>query len=78
MLLAGVEDVEPETFKPNPKEWARLAGRLLVNLEYLPGGERARIWARETRRRETDCSVQEGRGNRPARDALRAARAKLK
>jgi len=78
MSFMGIEDIEAKALKLNPKERARLAGKLLESLEELSSEESDRIWAEEARRRDADWDVREGHGARAIRDVLRDARAKLK
>ena len=77
MSFVSIEDFEAEALKLDPKERARLVGKLLESLEELSSEENARIWAEEAQRRDSEWDVHEGRGNRPLRDVLRDARAKL-
>ena len=60
MSFVSIEDIEAEALKLNPKERARLAGRLLESLEDLSGEESARIWAEEAQRRDADWDVHGG------------------
>jgi hypothetical protein len=78
MSFVSIEDIEAEALKLNPKERARLAGKLLESLEDLSDEESTRIWAEEAQRRDADWDLHEGSGSRPVRDVLRDARAKLK
>ncbi len=78
MSLVSIEEIEVEALKLDPKERARLAGKLLESLEDLSNEESARIWGEEAQRRDADWDLHEGSDNRPARDVLRDARAKLK
>ena len=78
MSFVSIEDLEAKALKLNPKERARLAGKLLESLEQLSSEESDRIWAEEAQRRDADWDVRERRGGRPIRDVLRDARAKLK
>jgi hypothetical protein len=73
----SIEEIEAEALKLDPKARARLAEKLLESLEQLSEEENDRLWAEEASRRDTDWDAQENRG-KPAADALREARAKLK
>jgi hypothetical protein len=73
----SIEEIEAEALKLDPKARARLAEKLLESLEQLSEEENDRLWAEEASRRDADLDAQENRG-KPAADALREARAKLK
>lgn len=73
----SIEEIEAEALKLDPKARARLAEKLLESLEDLSEEENDRLWAEEASRRDADWDAQENRG-KPAADALRGARAKLK
>ena len=59
------------------KARARLAEKLRESLEQLSEAENDRLWAEEAARRDAEWDSKAG-VDRPAGDALRAARAKLK
>lgn len=71
----STEELESEALKLSPEERARLAERLLQSLETLSDQENARLWADEAGRRDAAWDATAGR---PAGDALRDARARLK
>jgi hypothetical protein len=73
----SIEEIEAEALKLDPKERARLAEKLLESLEQLSEEENDRLWAEEASRRDADLDAPGNRG-KPAADALREARAKLK
>ncbi len=73
----SIEEIESEALKLDPKARARLAENLLESLEQLSEAENERLWAEEAARRDAEWDSKAGVG-RPAGDALRAARAKLK
>jgi hypothetical protein len=73
----SIEEIEAEALKLDPKARARLAEKLLESLEQLSEEENDRLWAEEASRRDADLDAQANRG-KPATDALREARAKLK
>ena len=73
----SIEEIEAEALKLDPKARARLAEKLLESLEQLSEEENDRLWAEEASRRDADLDAQGNRG-KPAADALREARAKLK
>jgi hypothetical protein len=77
MQVMSIEEIEAAALKLKPKEWARLAGKLLESLEDLSDEESTRTWGKEAQRREADWDVHEGSGSRPLRDVLRDARARL-
>ena len=70
------EELEAEALKLDPKERARLAGKLLESLESLSGVENARLWAEEAQRRDADMDKNPGSGS-TAEEVFRDARAKL-
>jgi hypothetical protein len=72
----GIEEIESEALKLEPRARARLAKRLLDSLEALSEQENERIWAEEAS--ERDASWDTHAESRPAADALRDARGKLK
>jgi hypothetical protein len=73
----SVEELEAEALRLEPKERAKLAEKLLESLEQLSDEENARLWAEEAERRDREWDAK-GDVGRPAREVLRAARAKLK
>jgi putative addiction module component len=73
----SIEEIEAEALKLDPKGRAKLAEKLLESLEQLSDEENARLWAEEADRRDQEWDAKPGVG-KPARDVLRAARAKLK
>ena len=73
----SLDDIEAEVLKLDPQARARLAKRLLESLETLSNEENERLWAEEADRRDADWDSAPDSG-RPAADALRDARAKLK
>jgi putative addiction module component (TIGR02574 family) len=72
-----IEDVEAEALKLDPKDRARLAGKLLESLEDLSKEENARLWAEEAQRREVEMDENPKAGS-PAEEVFRDVRAKLK
>jgi len=77
MLRMSIEDIEAEALKLDPSARARLAEKLLESLETLSDEENERLWAEEAERRDADWDAAPGMA-RPATDALREARAKLR
>jgi hypothetical protein len=73
----SIDEIEAEALKLDPQGRARLAKKLLESLETLSDEENERLWAEEADRRDTDWDAAPGSA-RPAADALRDARAKLK
>jgi hypothetical protein len=73
----SIEEIEAEALKLDPKGRAKLAEKLLESLEQLSDEENARLWAEEAERRNQEWDTKSEVG-RPAREVLRAARAKLK
>ena len=71
------DELEAEALKLAPASRARLAERLLESLETLSDEENARMWAEEAQRRDEAWEAS-GNGGRPATDAFREARARLK
>ena len=71
------EELEAEALKLDPKERARLAGKLLESLESLSEVENARLWAEEAQRRDADMDKNPDSGS-PAEEVFRDARAKLR
>jgi putative addiction module component len=77
IAIMSIEDIEKAALKLSPKARARLAEKLLESLEDLSQEENDRVWAEEARRRDADWDAQKTSG-KPAADALREARTKLK
>ncbi len=73
----NIDEIEAEVLKLAPQVRARLARKLLESLEALSDEENERLWAEEADRRDADWGSTPG-SVRPAADALRDARAKLK
>ena len=73
----SIEEIEAEALKLDPKARAKLAEKLLESLEELSDQENALLWAEEAERRDKEWDAKAGAG-KPARDVLKAARAKLK
>ncbi|PYO58506.1 MAG: addiction module antitoxin RelB [Candidatus Rokuibacteriota bacterium] len=73
----NIDEIEAEVLELDPQVRARLAGKLLDSLEALSDEENERLWAEEADRRDADWDSTPGCA-RPAADALRDARAKLK
>jgi len=73
----SIEDIEAEALKLDAKARAKLAEKLLESLEQLSDQENARLWAEEAERRDKEWDAKSSVG-RPAREVMRAARAKLK
>ncbi|HSE57587.1 MAG TPA: addiction module protein [Nitrospiraceae bacterium] len=73
----SLEKLEAEALKLDPKERARLAGKLLESLEQLSEEESARLWAEEAQRRDEEMDAHPS-GSSSAEEALRDARAKLR
>jgi putative addiction module component (TIGR02574 family) len=71
------EELEAQALKLDPKERARLAGKLLESLESLSGPENAQLWAEEAQRRDADLDENPDAG-RPADAVLNDARSRLK
>ena len=71
------EDLEAQALRLDPKERARLAGKLLESLEALSGPENAQIWAEEALRRDADLDAAADSG-RPADEVINDARSQLK
>lgn len=70
------EELEAEALKLDPKERARLAGKLLESLEGLSEAENARLWAEEAQRRDADMDKNPDSGS-PAEEVFRDARVAL-
>jgi hypothetical protein len=73
----SLEKLEAEALKLDPKERARLAGKLLESLEQLSEDESAKLWAEEAQRRDEEMDAHPGSSS-PAEEALRDAGAKLR
>lgn len=73
----SIEEIEAEAFTLDPKSRAKLAERPLESLERLSEEENAWLWAEDAGHRDREWDAKAGVG-RPAREVLRAARAKLK
>jgi len=71
------EEIEAQALQLDPKERARLAGKLLESLETLSGPENARIWAEEAQRRDAALDDDPDSG-RPVDAVLSEARSRLK
>ena len=71
------EKLEAEALKLNPKERARLAGKLLESLEQLTEDESANLWAEEAQRRDEEMDVHPDNSSSAA-EALWDARARLR
>jgi Putative addiction module component len=72
----SIDDIEAEALKLDPKERARLAGRLLESLEMLSREENDRLWLDEAQRRERRWDEMDGAGL-PADEVLPNARKRL-
>jgi putative addiction module component len=72
----SIKDIETAVLKLQPKDRARLAGKLLQSLEDLSEEENEIIWAQEAERRDAAWSSSDS--ERTAKKVLRSARAKLK
>jgi len=73
----GIDELEAEALKLDPKSRAQLAEKLLASLEDLTEEENARLWAEEAARRDANI----GQGPGPARaadDVFRDARERIK
>ena len=73
----SIEEIEAEALRLDPKQRARLAGKLLESLEQLSEAENEHIWAEEAARRDADWDSKTGT-SRSSAEVLRAARSKLK
>jgi hypothetical protein len=73
----SIDEIEAEALKLDPKGRARLAEKLLRSLEQLSEEENERLWVEEALRRDAEWDAK-GHEGKPADDALREARAKLK
>ena len=77
MPAMGNNEIEAEALKLDPKARARLAEKLLRSLEQQSEEENERLWVEEALRRDAEWDAR-GHEGKPAADALRVARAKLK
>ena len=73
----GLEEIEAEALKLNPKARARLAGKLLESLDELSASENDDVWAAEAARRDADMDARPETA-RPSSQVLRDAHARLK
>lgn len=73
----GIDDIEAEVLKLDPRARARLARKLLESLEVLSDEENERLWAEEADRRDAAWGSAP-RSGRPAADVLRDARGRLR
>lgn len=73
----SIEELEAEALKLDPKERARLAGKLLESLEELSTAENERVWAEEAQRRDREMEADVSSGA-PAEEVFRDARSRLK
>lgn len=71
----SLEKLEAEALKLDPKERARLAGKLLESLEQLSEEESARLWAEAAQRRDEEMGAHPSSSS-SAEEAIRDARAK--
>jgi len=73
----GIDDIEAEVLKLDPRARARLAKKLLESLEVLSDEENERLWVEEADRRDAawDSAPVSGRS---APEVMRDARARLK
>ena len=72
----SIKEIEVAVLKLQPKDRARLAGKLLESLEDLSEEENERLWFHEAERRKASCTSADSK--RTAERVLRAARARLK
>lgn len=72
----SIEEFEAEVLKLDPKDRARLAGKLLESLEALSPDENAQLWAEEAHARERMLDTGTIAG-RPADVVLREALPRL-
>ncbi len=77
MWSMSIEGIEVEALKLDPKARARLARRLLENLETLSDAENERLWTEEADRHDADWDAAQETA-RPATDPLGDAGGKLK
>jgi len=75
-MVMSIEEFEAEVLKLDPRDRARLAGRLLESLELLSPDENARLWAEEAQSRAQ--ALDAGKlSSRPADVVFREARSRL-
>jgi hypothetical protein len=72
----NIDKIEVEALKPSAPARARLAEKLLENLEHLSPDENQQVWAEEAERR--DAAWAEGTAGRQASDVFADARARSK
>jgi putative addiction module component len=72
----SIKEIEVAVLKLQPKDRARLAGKLLESLEDLSEEENERLWFHEAERRKGSWTSADSK--RTAERVLRAARARLK
>ena len=72
----SIKDIETAVLKLQPKDRARLAGKLLQSLEDLSEEENEILWTQEAERRDAAWSSSDS--ERTAKKVSRSARAKLK
>ena len=73
----GIDDLEAEVLKLDPRGRARLAKKLLESLEALSDEENERLWVEEAERRDAAWDSVPASG-RSAAEVLRDARARLR
>lgn len=73
----GINELEAEVLKLDPRARARLAGKLLESLEDLSEEENARLWAEEAQQRDAEMDANPNSAV-PAEEVFRDVRAKLK
>ena len=73
----SIKEIETAVLKLQPKDRARLAGKLLESLENLSEEENEMIWTQEEAERR-DAAWSPADSERTAKKVLRSARAKLK
>ncbi len=74
--LMGIEELETEVLKLDPRTRARLAERLLQSLETLSDTENEKLWADEAARRLEELETGTVAA-RPVDEVLRNARTQL-
>ena len=72
MDQVDVQELEAAVLKLDPKDRARLAGKLLNSLEELSEEEVNRMWAEEAQRRDAEMDADPG-SELPAEDVFRDA-----
>ena len=77
MSIDGIDDIEAEVLKLDPRARARLAKKLLESLEALSDEENERLWMEEADRRDAAWDAAPGSGPSAA-EVLRDARARLR